>query len=126
MILTSRKLSGENEKSSVDRLSKLREQIEEMNRQIQKAQSEYNLEKAAELQYGELPKLQEELDAEEEKIRAADLRLVHESVTDEEIARIVSRWTGIPVAKLTEGERNKILGLEDILHQRVVGPGTKR
>ena len=115
------KAQWENEKASVDRLSALREKIEDLNRQIQKAQSEYDLEKAAELQYGELPRLQEQLDAEEEKVRSADLRLVHESVTDEEIARIVSRWTGIPVAKLTEGERNKILGLEDILHQRVVG-----
>ena len=115
------KAQWENEKASVDRLSRLREQIEDINRQVQKAQSEYNLEKAAELQYGELPRLQEELSMEEEKVRNADLRLVHESVTDEEIARIVSRWTGIPVAKLTEGERNKILGLEDILHQRVVG-----
>ena len=115
------KAQWENEKASVERLSGLREKIEDLNRQIQKAQSEYDLEKAAELQYGELPRLQEQLDAEEEKVRSADLRLVHESVTDEEIARIVSRWTGIPVAKLTEGERNKILGLEDILHQRVVG-----
>lgn len=115
------KAQWENEKASVDRLSRLREQIEDINRQVQKAQSEYNLEKAAELQYGELPRLQEELSMEEEKVRNADLRLVHESVTDEEIARIVSRWTGIPVAKLTEGERNKILGLEAILHQRVVG-----
>ena len=115
------KAQWENEKADVDRLSTLREQIEDMNRQIQAAQQEYNLEKAAQLQYGELPKLQEQLRIEEEKVKNEDLRLVHESVSDEEIARIVSRWTGIPVAKLTEGERAKILGLEDILHERVIG-----
>ena len=95
----------ENEKSSVEKLSKLREQIEDMNRQIQKAKNDYDLNRAAELQYGELPKLQQMLEAEEKKVKNEDLSLVHESVTDEEIARIVSRWTGIPVAKLTEGER---------------------
>lgn len=92
-----------------------------MNRQIQKAKNDYDLNRAAELQYGELPKLQQMLEAEEKKVKNEDLSLVHESVTDEEIARIVSRWTGIPVAKLTEGERTKILGLEDELHTRVIG-----
>ena len=117
----SAKAQWENEKSSVEKLSKLREQIEDMNRQIQKAKNDYDLNRAAELQYGELPKLQQMLEAEEIKVKNEDLSLVHESVTDEEIARIVSRWTGIPVAKLTEGERTKILGLEDELHTRVIG-----
>ena len=117
----SAKAQWENEKSSVEKLSKLREQIEDMNRQIQKAKNDYDLNRAAELQYGELPKLQQMLEAEEKKVKNEDLSLVHESVTDEEIARIVSRWTGIPVAKLTEGERTKILGLEDELHTRVIG-----
>ncbi len=117
----SAKAQWENEKSSVEKLSKLREQIEDMNRQIQKAKNDYDLNRAAELQYGELPKLQQMLEAEEKKVKNEDLALVHESVTDEEIARIVSRWTGIPVAKLTEGERTKILGLEDELHTRVIG-----
>ena len=117
----SAKAQWENEKSSVEKLSKLREQIEDMNRQIQKAKNDYDLNRAADLQYGELPKLQQMLEAEEKKVKNEDLSLVHESVTDEEIARIVSRWTGIPVAKLTEGERTKILGLEDELHTRVIG-----
>ena len=117
----SAKAQWENEKSSVEKLSKLREQIEDMNRQIQKAKNDYDLNRAAELQYGELPKLQQMLEAEEKKVKNEDLSLVHESVTDEEIARIVSRWTGIPVTKLTEGERTKILGLEDELHTRVIG-----
>ena len=120
-IFNSAKAQWENEKSSVEKLSKLREQIEDMNRQIQKAKNDYDLNRAAELQYGELPKLQQMLEAEEKKVKNEDLSLVHESVTDEEIARIVSRWTGIPVAKLTEGERTKILGLEDELHTRVIG-----
>ena len=115
------KAQWENEKHSVERLSALREQIEEMNHQIQIAQQNYDLNKAAELQYGELPKLQNQLRAEEEKVRNQEMSLVHESVTDEEIAKIISRWTGIPVAKLTEGEKTKILGLEDELHKRVVG-----
>ncbi len=117
----SAKAQWENEKSSVEKLSKLREQIEDMNRQIQKAKNDYDLNRAAELQYGELPKLQQMLEAEEKKVKNEDLSLVHESVTDEEIARIVSRWTGIPVAKLTEGERTKLLGLEEELHTRVIG-----
>lgn len=92
-----------------------------MNKQIQVAQRNYDLNEAARLQYGELPKLQKQLEVEEEKVKSQDLSLVHESVTDEEIARIVSRWTGIPVAKLTEGEKTKILGLEEELHKRVIG-----
>ncbi|MDY2937942.1 MAG: ATP-dependent chaperone ClpB [Fusicatenibacter sp.] len=117
----SQKAQWENEKKSVEKLSKLREQIEDLNRQIQKAQNDYDLNRAAELQYGELPKLQQQLEIEERNVKSGDLSLVRENVTDEEIARIVSRWTGIPVAKLTEGERTKILGLEDELHTRVVG-----
>ena len=115
------KAQWDNEKSTVERLQKLREQIEDMNNQIQKAQRNYDLDEAARLQYGELPKLQNQLAAEEERVKNQDLSLVHESVTDEEIARIISRWTGIPVAKLTEGERSKILHLEDELHKRVIG-----
>ncbi len=117
----SRKAQWDNEKSSVDHLSRLREEIEEVNRQIQAATQAYDLNKAAELQYGRLPGLMRELEEEEEKVKSQDMTLVHEAVTEEEIERIVSRWTGIPVAKLTEGERNKILHLEDELHKRVVG-----
>lgn len=116
-----RKAQWDNEKASVEKLSKLREQIENMNKQIQKAQRDYNLDEAARLQYGEMPKLQKQLEIEEEKVKNQDLSLVHESVTDDEIARIISRWTGIPVAKLTEGEKTKILGLEEELHKRVIG-----
>ena len=116
-----RKAQWENEKASVDRLSSLREEIENVNRQIQDAQQKYDLNKAAELQYGRLPELQKELEAEEAKVRSQDLSLVHESVTEDEIARIVSKWTGIPVAKLTESERSKTLHLDDVLHKRVVG-----
>ena len=115
------KAQWDNEKSTVERLQKLGEQIEDMNNRIQKAQRNYDLDEAAKLQYGELPKLQKQLQAEEEKVKNQDLSLVHESVTDEEIARIISRWTGIPVAKLTEGERTKILHLEEELHKRVIG-----
>ncbi|HIV33935.1 MAG TPA: ATP-dependent chaperone ClpB [Candidatus Blautia intestinigallinarum] len=122
------KAQWDNEKHSVEKLQKLREQIEDMNKQIQQAEQHYDLEKMAELQYGELPKLQKTLENEEQKIKNTDLSLVHESVTEDEIARIISRWTGIPVAKLTEGEREKILGLEDQLHKRVIGQedGVKR
>lgn len=116
-----KKAQWDNEKHSVENLSKLREQIETMNKEIEKAQRNYDLNRAAELQYGELPKLQQQLAAEEEKVKSRELSLVHESVTDEEIARIISRWTGIPVAKLTEGERSKILHLDDELHRRVIG-----
>ena len=115
------KAQWENEKNSVAGLSALREQIEDINKQIEAAQREYNLEKAAELQYGELPKLQKQLAEEEAKVKKEGHSLVHESVTEEEIARIISRWTGIPVAKLTEGERTKILHLSDELHKRVIG-----
>lgn len=117
----SKKAQWENEKSSVDRLSALREEIEQVNRDIAQAQQKYDLNKAAELQYGKLPQLQKELAAEEEKVKNQDLSLVHESVTDEEIARIISRWTGIPVSKLNESERSKILHLDEVLHKRVVG-----
>ena len=116
-----KKAQWDNEKHSVENLSKLREQIEDMNKQIEKAKQNYDLNKAAELQYGELPKLQQQLSIEEEKVKNEDLSLVHESVTDDEIARIVSRWTGIPIAKLTEGERSKILHLDEELHKRVIG-----
>ena len=117
------KAQWDNEKHSVEKLQKLREQIEDINKQIQKAKQNYDLEKAAELQYGELPKLKKELAAEEaiaEKSKGED-SLLRDKVTEEEIARIVGRWTGIPVAKLMEGERTKLLGLEDELHKRVVG-----
>ena len=116
-----KKAQWENEKASVDRLSSLREEIETVNRQIQDAQQKYDLNKAAELQYGKLPQLQKELEAEEEKVRNQDLSLVHESVSEDEIARIISRWTGIPVAKLTESERSKTLHLDEVLHKRVIG-----
>ena len=115
------KAQWDNEKHSVEKLQKLREQIEDINKQIQTAKQNYDLEKAAELQYGELPKLQQQLEVEEKQVKESDRSLVHEAVTDDEIARIISRWTGIPVTKLTEGERTKLLGLEDELHKRVVG-----
>ena len=115
------KAQWDNEKHSVEKLQKLREQIEDINKQIQKAKQNYDLEKDAELQYGELPKLQQQLEVEEKQVKESDRSLVHEAVTDDEIARIISRWTGIPVTKLTEGERTKLLGLEDELHKRVVG-----
>ena len=115
------KAQWENEKSSVDRLSRLREEIEHLNGEIQAAQQRYDLNKAAELQYGRLPELQKQLAEEEEKVKNQDLSLVHESVTDEEIARIISKWTGIPVAKLTESERSKTLHMDELLHKRVIG-----
>ncbi len=116
-----RKAQWDNEKASVDKLSKLREQIDAINSEIQIAQREGDLEKAAELSYGKLPALKKQLEIEEEKTRSENLSLVHESVSDEEIARIISRWTGIPVAKLTESERNKTLHLDEELHRRVIG-----
>ncbi len=116
-----RKAQWENEKSRVDRLSALREKIDSVNSEIQKAQQEGDLNKAAELQYGTLPGLKKELAEEEEKMKDDDLSLVHEKVTEDEIARIISRWTGIPVSKLTESERNKTLHLDDELHKRVIG-----
>ena len=115
------KAQWQNEKATVDKLSSIREEIEAVHRQIQDAQQKYDLNKAAEHQYGKLPQLEKELKEEEEKVKNADLSLVHESVTEDEIARIISRWTGIPVAKLTESERNKTLHLDDELHKRVVG-----
>ena len=117
----SQKAQWENEKASVDKLSKLREEIEHLNGEIQAAQQRYDLNKAAELQYGKLPELKKQLAEEEERVKNKDLSLVHESVTEEEIARIISKWTGIPVAKLTESERSKTLHMDDILHRRVIG-----
>ena len=116
-----RKAQWDNEKVSVERVQKLREQIEQIRGDIQKAKQSYDLEKAAELQYGKLPELQKMLEAEEAKVKDEDLSLVHESVTEDEIAKIVSKWTGIPVAKLNESERSKTLHLADELHKRVVG-----
>ena len=115
------KAQWDNEKHSVEKLQRIREQIEDVNRQIKKAQQNYDLEKASELQYGTLPKLLEQLEIEERKSKENGNQLVHEAVTDDEIARIISRWTGIPVTRLTEGERAKLLTLEDELHKRVVG-----
>ena len=115
------KAQWDNEKSSVERLQKIREEIEQVNQEIQKAKQSYNLERAAELQYGKLPQLTKQLEVEEEKVKEREMSLVHESVTDEEIARIVSRWTGIPVSKLNESERNKTLHLDEELHRRVIG-----
>ncbi len=111
----------ENEKDSINKVGELREQVEAVKKEIEKAQNDYDLDKAAELQYGKLPELQKQLEEEEEKVKGKDLELVRESVTEEEIARIISRWTGIPVAKLTETERDKILHLDDALHKRVIG-----
>ncbi|MEE1257628.1 MAG: ATP-dependent chaperone ClpB [Lachnospiraceae bacterium] len=116
-----RKAQWDNEKASVEKLSRLREEIEEINNQIQIAQREGNLEKAAELSYGKLPAMKQQLEIEEEAVRKKEMALVHESVSEEEIAKIISRWTGIPVAKLNESERNKTLHLDEELHKRVVG-----
>ena len=116
-----RKATWDQEKSAVERVSKIKEEIEALNNEIQIAQRNYDLNKAAELQYGKLPELQKQLAAEEELAKQKDASLVHESVTDEEIAKIISRWTGIPVAKLTESERNKTLHLDSELHKRVIG-----
>ena len=116
-----KKAQWDNEKVGIERVQKIREEIEQVNKEIDKAQHSYDLEKAAELQYGRLPQLQKQLEAEEEKVKDEDMSLVHESVTDEEIGRIVSRWTGIPVAKLNESERSKTLHLADELHKRVIG-----
>ncbi len=116
-----RKAQWDNEKASVEKLSKLREEIEEINAQIQIAQREGNLEKAAELSYGTLPTMKRQLEIEEEKVKEKEMTLVHESVSEEEIAKIISRWTGIPIAKLNESERNKTLHLDEELHRRVIG-----
>ncbi len=119
--LNNKKAQWNNEKGAIDKVSKLRESIEKTKADIKLAQQNYDLEKAAELQYGVLPQMEKQLEAEEEILKNRDLSLVHENVSEEEIARIISRWTGIPVAKLTESERNKTLHLDDELHKRVVG-----
>ena len=116
-----KKAQWDNEKSSVERVQKIREEIEQVNKEIQKAQQDYDLNKAAELQYGRLPQVKKQLESEEERVKEKELSLVHEAVTDEEIARIISRWTGIPVARLNESERSKTLHLGDELHKRVIG-----
>lgn len=116
-----KKAQWDNEKTSVERLQKIREEIEQVNQEIQKAQRSYDLEKAAELQYGRLPQLTKQLQEEEERVKGKSMTLVHESVTEDEIARIISRWTGIPVAKLNESERSKTLHLDEELHKRVSG-----
>lgn len=115
------KAKWENEKASVSKLAEIRQQIEDTNREIQSAQQSYDLNKAAELQYGKLPALQKQLEEEEAKVQGQEFTLVHEAVTENEIAKIISRWTNIPVTKLTESEKNKTLHLDDTLHQRVVG-----
>ncbi len=115
------KQKWDSEKSSVDKISKLKEEIDHVNQEIQNAKSDYNLEKAAELQYGRLPELTKQLNEAEEKAHSKDMQLIHESVTEDEIAKIVSRWTGIPVARLSETERQKTLKLDELLHRRVVG-----
>ena len=115
------KAQWQNEKASIANLSKLREEIEKVNGEIQSAQQAYDLNKAAELQYGRLPELQRQLAEEEKKIKDEDLNFVHESVTEDEIARVISKWTGIPVSKLNESEREKTLHLDDTLHKRVIG-----
>ena len=117
----SRMATWNNEKASVERVQKLREEIDSVNSEIQIAQRNYDLNRAAELQYGTLPELKKQLEAEEEKVKKDEHSMVRERVTEEEIAKIISRWTGIPVAKLTESERNKVLHLDQILHQRVIG-----
>lgn len=119
--LQNRIAQWENEKASVEKLSKIREEIDEVNSQIQIAQRDGDYEKAAELSYGKLPALKQQLEIEEDKVSAEELSLVHQSVSDEEIAKIISRWTGIPVSKLTESERNKTLHLDEELHKRVIG-----
>ena len=111
----------ENEKQGIEKVQKIRSEIEDVNHQIEKAKEEYNLTKAAELQYGKLPQLQQELEKEEQASETKDNTLLRDRVTDEEIAKIVSRWTGIPVSKLVESERSKLLNLESILHNRVIG-----
>ena len=120
-MFNTKKAQWENEKKSVEKVQKLREEIETVKNEIKTAQQNYDLEKAAELQYGKLPQLEKQLEAEEEEVKNRDLSLVHENVSEEEIARIISRWTGIPVAKLTESERNKTLHLDEELHKRVIG-----
>ncbi len=115
------KAKWDNEKSSVDQISKIKEELEQVNHEIDEAKRNYDLEKAAQLQYGRLPEVQKRLEEAEKKVQSRNLDLVHESVTEEEIAKIISRWTGIPVAKLSESEREKTLNLDTLLHKRVVG-----
>ncbi|MBO5459185.1 MAG: AAA family ATPase, partial [Lachnospira sp.] len=115
------KAKWDNEKSSVDKISKIKEELEQVNHEIDEAKRNYDLEKAAQLQYGRLPEIQKRLKEAEENVNSRSLDLVHESVTEEEIAKIISRWTGIPVAKLSESERQKTLNLEEVLHKRVIG-----
>lgn len=117
----SAKAAWDNEKAAVERVQKIREQLDDIRTEIAIAQRNYDLNKAAELQYGKLPELEKQLQAEEEKMKQKEKSLVHESITDEEIAKIISRWTGIPVSKLTESERNKTLHLDEELHKRVIG-----
>ena len=116
-----KKAQWDNEKALIEKVHELREELENVKKEITQAQQQYDLNKAAELQYGKLPQIQRQLELEEEKLKSEDLSLMHENVSEEEIARIISRWTGIPVAKLTEGERNKTLHLDDELHKRVIG-----
>ena len=120
-VFSTQKAQWENEKTSVERVQKLREEIEAVKNDIKTAQQKYDLEKAAELQYGKLPQLQKQLEIEEEEVKKREMSLVHENVSEEEIAKIISRWTGIPVAKLTESERNKTLHLDEELHKGVIG-----
>ncbi len=116
-----KKAKWDNEKNAVNRLQELREQVEDVKKKIEDAKNKYDLESAAKLQYETLPNLTKELEGEEEKVKQKELSLLHQSVTDEEIAKIISRWTGIPVAKLTQGEREKVLNLDKHLHERVIG-----
>ena len=120
-VFQTKKAQWDNEKALIEKVQKLREELENVKKEIAQAQQQYDLNKAAELQYGKLPQIQKQLEAEEERLKMEDLSLMHENVSEEEIARIISRWTGIPVAKLTEGERNKTLHLDDELHKRVIG-----
>ena len=117
----SRKAQWDNEKKSVEKVQKLREELENVKKEIAEAEQNYDLNKAAELKYGRLPQIQQQLEAEESAVKGENLSLVHENVSEEEIAKIISRWTGIPVAKLTESERNKTLHLDEELHRRVIG-----
>ncbi len=120
-IFNKQKATWDNERNSVENLHKLREEIEIVNKEIQKAQQDYDLNKAAELQYGKLPQLQQRLEIQERQVKERELSLIHESVSEDDIAKIISRWTGIPVAKLNESERQKTLHLDQELHKRVIG-----
>lgn len=116
-----KKAKWDNEKASVEKVQKLREELEAVNNEIQVAEREYNLNRAAELKYGKLPEIKKQLELEEERVKKEEHTIVHENVSEEEIAKIVSRWTGIPISKLTESERNKTLHLDEELHKRVIG-----